>query len=537
MLSLNAVAIEEGLYATRAVWLRGSPGNLHVEKAIRLTEGDRSPRAMVEKLRLEKVPVRGVTLGVNGLSATLRYNLIPPVPDWRLELIMKYETEEMVEKSGEPLSSDWRQLDIPESTADDLILLVGLGKDNLVQPKIDEIEESKARVAGVTPHAIGLFHSYRQGIKGVPRETVVLADLGGKESHIVIAADGRLIFARTVSFGGTQVDSTMASTLDLPDEKARQFKEKLGTGTLPDHLEQSVQPALRSVFGQLNSMIGSSITFCKAQTKIPELQVDRVLLCGGTSALPGLTEYLESGLGVAVELFAPAVDNPPTEGLTQEWNVVVGLAAAHLDPKCSLDLLAAPAKEKREFRERTVFLYASAAVLVFALLIKFVAGFVASSATSALAEDLADHTQQVNGWTNEFRSAKSQNDRIEAQIERSVREVFNTSFAARIQEALRTKTPRSIALTGVETVREEVDGSVYLALEIMGTSDNSDRRGIEYVSELEAELARIPGVVVVKPDVEDPEDGVRPFRLMVSPDAEKPEKKSSRPKGRSRRGG
>jgi len=535
VLSLSAIAIEEGGSVTRAVWLRGAAGSLHVEKAIRITEGDRSPRAAVEKLKLDKVPVKGISLGVNGQSATLRYNLVPPVPDWRLELIMKYETEEMVEKSGEPLSCDWRQLDVPESAADDQILLVGLGKDNLVQPRIDQIEQGGGRVSSVTPSAIGLFHAYRQGIKGIPRETVVLADLGGMESHIVIAADGRLLFARSVNFGGNHVDSTIATALDLPDEKARQLKEKLGKGELPDHVEQSVQPALRSVFGQLNSMIGSSITFCKAQTKIPELQIDRVLLCGGTSALGGLAEYLEGGLSIPVEVFVPPVDAPPAEGMAQEWNVVIGLAASHLDPKSSLDLLSAPAKAKREFRERTVFLYASAAVLVLALIVKLAAGFVASSATSALADDVSNHETEVRSWEQEHKSAQEKNGRINAQIDRTVREVFNTSFQARVHEALRQSTPRAIALTGIDTVREEVDGSVYLAMEIRGNSDNSDRRGIEYVSALEVALRKVPGVAIVKPDVEDPEDGVRPFRLLVSPDLQRPEKKSG-PR-RRRRGG
>ncbi|MEM7264244.1 MAG: pilus assembly protein PilM, partial [Planctomycetota bacterium] len=339
---------------------------------------------------------------------------------------------------------------------------------------------------------------------------------------------------RTVSFGGEQIDASIASALDLSDEKARQVKEKIGSGTLPEEIESSIGPALRSAFGQLNSMLGSSITFCKAQTKIPELEVDRVLLCGGTAALPGLDDYLEKGLSVPVELFAPSVDGQ-LPGDAQTWNVVIGLAASRLDPKLSLDLLSAPAKAKREFRQRTVFLYASAAVLVLALLVKFAAGMVASSATATLADDYGNHEKQVSGWEGEFRSAKAANAKINNQIDRTLSEVRTAAFPARIHDALREITPRAIALEAVELTREEVDGQLYIAMEIRGRSDNSDRKGIEYVSELETKLLAIPGVAMVKPDVEAPEDGVRPFTITVSPDAKRPEKSNRTRTGRSRR--
>ncbi|MCA8961858.1 MAG: pilus assembly protein PilM [Planctomycetes bacterium] len=526
MLSLNAVAIQEGESATRVVWLKGSAGKLSVEKAIVVADGDRSLRALIARLKSEKVPVGGVTLGLGGTAASLRYNLVPPVPDWRLELIMKYEAEEMVQKSGEALSCDWRQLDVPESASDDLVLLVGLGKDNLVQPRIDDVEAAGGRVSAVTPHAIGLYHAYRQSVEGIPRENVVLADLGARESHIVIVADGRLLFARTVTFGGSQIDAMLGSSLDLPEPKARQLKEKLGTGQLPDHLEASTQPVLRSAFGQLNSMLGSSVTFCKAQTKIPDLPIDRALLCGGTSNLPGLTEYLERELGYPVEVFAPKTSGGSLPGAPQEWNVVIGLAASGLDPKSTLDLLSAPAKAKREFRERTRYLYAAAGVLVVALLIKFAAGFVANSATNALDDQLGEHKTQVSSWKNEFESAQRKNTKVKAQLDRVAREVLDTAFPARIQDALRRITPASIAIDSIETRREESDGQVYLEMEIRGTSDNSDRRGIDRVSELEESLQRIPGVAVVRPDVESPSEGVRSFRILVSPDANRPEKRS-----------
>ena len=131
MFSASAVAIDRGTTATRVVWLKGSAGSLEVVKALRFVgEKARSLANVLEEMKREKMPLSGLHLGVPGSVGNLRYNLVPPVPDWRLELIMKYEAQEMAEKSGEPLSSDYIQLDVPESQAEDRILLVGMGRDS-----------------------------------------------------------------------------------------------------------------------------------------------------------------------------------------------------------------------------------------------------------------------------------------------------------------------------------------------------------------------------------------------------------------------
>ncbi|MGB1398340.1 MAG: hypothetical protein ACPG7R_10905, partial [Planctomycetota bacterium] len=68
------------------------------------------------------------------------------VPSWRLELILKYEIEEVAERTGDQLSGGHIELQVPESESEDTLLLLGMGKDHLVQPMIDEIASSGGRV-------------------------------------------------------------------------------------------------------------------------------------------------------------------------------------------------------------------------------------------------------------------------------------------------------------------------------------------------------------------------------------------------------
>ena len=100
MLSGSVVAIDPGSQSTRVVWLKGSAGGLQVERAESYVVGqsNSSLEEIVADLKGKKVPISGLRLGAPGRTATLRYNLLPPVPDWRLELILKYEEAESAVK-------------------------------------------------------------------------------------------------------------------------------------------------------------------------------------------------------------------------------------------------------------------------------------------------------------------------------------------------------------------------------------------------------------------------------------------------------
>ena len=131
MFGKQSVAVVRQGAGASAVWLRGSTGSLEIAKAITVTAPpDEALTAIVSRLRSDKVPGNGLVLGVPGSAATLRYHRLPPVPDWRLQLILKYETEEMAEKSGEPLSSDALALEIPESAGEEEVHLLGMGKEH-----------------------------------------------------------------------------------------------------------------------------------------------------------------------------------------------------------------------------------------------------------------------------------------------------------------------------------------------------------------------------------------------------------------------
>lgn len=538
MLKKTSVAVEPGSDATRIICIKGSPGSVQVVNSFELNvDDDASPQRVGAEIKQRKIPAGGVVLGVGGQASTLRYNLVPPVPDWRLELIMKYELEEMVEKSGEPLSSDWWQLDIVDGESEDLVLLVGLGKDGIVQPIIDGLETSGAKVRHVIPHAVALFHAYRQLVAGTPRETVLLVDLGETESHLAIARDGRMLFARTVNYGGTQIEESIAGALSIDPAAAKKLRRQLTQGTLPAELAENVQPALRSSFGQFVSMLESSVTFCRAQTKVPDLDIDRVLVSGVSAKVPGLIEYLNDRVEWPVGLHIPEVSGEFASDPVN-WVIPLGTAAAQLDGNASfLDLLPAPAKEKRQFRERTVFLYGSAIVLAIAIVVSFSGALVASSRAKQLKKKVAANSSSVAGWRAEMEEAENENRRTRSQLQRLSRSVVDANSSAQLLETVRSELPNEISIEESNFKREVEEGQVYTTLTVTGRSDDSENKGLLTIQNLQRALEARPEIKWVDAKSEDsPKAGFYEFVIELSSDERKPEKKADRRSSRGRGG-
>lgn len=523
--AVHHVALDLGTTCLRAVSLKGTRGKLQVQEAIQIARtGEDYPIAeAVSRLQAARAPVRSTVLGVPGRLATLRYNLVPPVPDWRLGMIMKYETQEIAEKSGEPLSCAYRKLELPESNSTDQVVLVGLGKDGLIQPLIDALQAAGGRPSLAVPNALGLYHAYVQTQASPPRETVLLADIGAVETHVVLVTDGRLVFARSVQFGGRQADEAIASAVGVRVEQAVRFKEALETGKVPAQVVDGVHTALRSAYGQLNTILQSSVTFCRAQTKISELPIESVLLAGGMARAPGLTTFLEGTFRVPVKIFRPNLGGQALPGAPEEWVTAIGLAAAAADTDgLNLDLLPAPARAQREFRERTRFLYGAAGMLVLALTITLVLAAVARGSAGTKSAEVQSWQRRVQGFQQERQTASVENARIEEQIARLQAELEINAFSTRLLDKLQDCMPGGISLTRLRTARSVLGTQQYLQVELVGISDNSERNAIQHLSEFQRALESLPFVrrVELQPPVLD--GGVYRFTMSASPDAEVP---------------
>jgi len=120
-----------------------------------------------------------------------------------------------------------------------------------------------------------------------------------------------------------------AQTLGLDETQADQFVRKFGL--TETKLEGQVLKALKPVMDQLVAEISKSVTFFQGQ--YPTVQFEKLILTGGTTAMPELLPYLSTAIGLKVEVANswikigyPANLQEQLMGLSTRFGVAAGLA-------------------------------------------------------------------------------------------------------------------------------------------------------------------------------------------------------------------
>lgn len=473
--------------------------------------------AVARRLREAGLRPRGVVLGVSGRDAIIRYSQLPPMPDWRLKLLMQLEIEDVSERTGEPLSADWRA--IPDPSGGNMVL-VALAKDARVQEAVEAFEAVGVEVGGAVPQPVATADCYRfLGEDAADGLTLVL-DIGDRSTEVALVEDGELVFARSVALGGAAFTERLQKALGVSAADAEQLKR---SGQLPGGA--SAEEALAAPRAQLVSMVEASVQFARGQLQRKALKVDRVAVAGGSARVPGLIEALGRALGCPAEPFdAPAqlelrgADRATREGAEAhglEAATAIGLALSAVLPAAfRLDLLPLAVKRRLEFRHRTVWLYGSAGVLAAALLVAFALVGWRWRGEAARREQLHSALAALDRRLAAHEERKQANDQREADLRALAERARAGHHLAALLRALGELTPAEVSFAEARLVRDEAGG---LAFELVGTADDAQGGAVPAMRALERALAERPLVRAARVLPLGDQGSAKEFKLTVVP--------------------
>lgn len=382
------VGIDLGSSEIKVIAGRTKGPLFEVHRALRLPVDPTDPPEAgvldaVNMLAAELGKAPGARYSVSGKELIIRYTKVPPVPVWRLRLLMDFEVKEMAEQAGNDLACDYNLVHF-DGKDDDETVLVSVVKEAFLAARHDAIKGAVGDPKSAMPASAALFNAYLNSGELHDGEHVFLVDIGEQNVEMVLQRDGELLFARNVAAGGAMLTKALAASLGLDTDRARDVKEQFGNVTPKGQAhyasgqEEKVANALIGPVGQLSSMLQSGLAFAKAQTGNPGLRPNRILVSGGTAELKGITDYLSNAFGCPVERFQPE-SGLDTSKLADDERVVfdedpgrfavaLGLAVANgKEDAFLLDLVPGPVKAKREFLAGKLFTILAAAVAVLAL--------------------------------------------------------------------------------------------------------------------------------------------------------------------------
>lgn len=332
------------------------------------------------------IPLKDSTCGLAGRDMTLRYSQVPPTPDWQLRNLMDLEIQDLAQQSGGSLSADYNLLPIDDASGSDTVLLA-LAKDDALDRLQGNITQAGGSVAAFVPNCTALYNAYLKCGPVDADAVVALVNIGHETIDLAIVRGTDLLFARNLTSGTKGLDDAIASNFNVSVRKAEVLKKDLldldpqSRGNYKSGQAEKVTMAAMSAATSIPAAINSSLSFCKAQTKISDLRIDKVLICGGGARLRGLRGLLRENLRCPVELFDPfanldlsALSGDDAEQLQQmrhEAVIALGLAVGRLDDTLySLEILPEAVRKKQRFQRRTIFNILAGVVIVALLFFK-----------------------------------------------------------------------------------------------------------------------------------------------------------------------
>jgi len=213
------------------------------------------------------------------------------------------------------------------------VLLTAAARD-LVNRYVAVFKTAGLTLLSLETEAFALVRS----LVGVDRTLVMVIDIGAVNSDFSMIDTGVPVMNRSIDLGGMAITRAMSKALKLTVREAEQYKRDVGlpvspTAQLPEFFRDVLNPLINEVRYLLNLYQRQVETVGSVMGSRTMPRLEKIILTGGTSFLPGLTQYLSSQLNVKVyvgdpwaRVIVPQELKPVLTELGPKLSIAVGLA-------------------------------------------------------------------------------------------------------------------------------------------------------------------------------------------------------------------
>jgi type IV pilus assembly protein PilM len=214
------------------------------------------------------------------------------------------------------------------------VLATGAAK-TLVQKYVETFKAANINLQAIDTEAMALIRS----LVGKDKSSIMILDIGGKRSNILIVENGIPFVSRSVTIGGNAVTNQIMRQMGLQEAQAERAKRDIGTinagasnlaGGLPKLLEPIMLPLVNEIRYALQLYSGMELSRSR--------KIEKIIVTGGSAHLPRIPEYLSGVLNMNVyrgdpwaRVAFPAELSAVLEEIGPRMSVAVGLAMREIE--------------------------------------------------------------------------------------------------------------------------------------------------------------------------------------------------------------
>jgi len=306
-------------------------------------DADRLAEALKDLFGEHKLSKR-VRLGIGNQRVVVRTVRLPAIEDPKeMEAAVRFQAQEQM-----PMPLDQAVLEhqvvggVPaeEGTAPQVDVIVVAARRDMVAAFLEPIRRAGLEPVGVDLSAFGMIRALAgvgaSGENVAPGErpaSAVLYCSVGDVTNLAVARGPSCLFTR-VSYAGLEATAgALVTALGLTPEHATEWLTHVGLERAPEELEGDpetvgqVRRVLEDGVGTLLDELRLSLDYYGAQEAA--LPVERIVLCGPGSAIPGLAARMEAGLGLPISISRPTALDGFDEIAAARLTLPYGLALEH----------------------------------------------------------------------------------------------------------------------------------------------------------------------------------------------------------------
>lgn len=262
---------------------------------------------------------KAVRLGIANQRVVVRTFELPLIEDpSEVETAVRFRAQDQIPMPLGEAILDHRVIgmrDGPEGQRLMDVLAVAARRD-MVSAAIEVLRNAGLRPVGVDLSAFGMIRALQGDLPaapenggGMPAVTTLYCHLGDV-TNLAVARGGDCVFTRVAPFGVETIAERLAGRREISLDDAREVLMEVGledeVGLFPEDEDgvDAAREVLEEGAQKLIDELRLSLDYYGAQEGVTP--VDKVVICGAGSTIPGLPERIQIGLGLGITCELPA---------------------------------------------------------------------------------------------------------------------------------------------------------------------------------------------------------------------------------------
>lgn len=281
--------------------------------------------AIIKQLKDQaRIGTNEVVTAIPSVHAFTTVITTPKLNGNELAKSIELQADQYIPMPVDEVKLDWHVID-PNKSENEMSVLLVAAPRNVVDKYLSIIEKAGLNLLALEINALATARS----VISTPEVPVIVVDFGNTNTEISVVWQRVPHLVRSVSIGGATLVRAVAQNLNVDEGQANQFLQKFGV--TQTKLEGQVLKAVKGSLDSVMSEVSKSIKFFNGQNA--GVNMEKVVLTGGPTALPEMPSYVANALNLPVEIANPwmnvsypAAQQEALMSQSLQFAVAVGLA-------------------------------------------------------------------------------------------------------------------------------------------------------------------------------------------------------------------